>query len=75
MPPMFYVQRGDVPHKRHTQFRKPDGGLYAEQLSGSPFTAPQAAAGSGVGFPAALRRAFSSTMLALGPLILGNLRL
>ncbi|MDQ2674979.1 MAG: homogentisate 1,2-dioxygenase, partial [Chloroflexota bacterium] len=34
MPPMFYVQRGDVPHKRHTQFRKPDGGLYAEELFG-----------------------------------------
>ncbi|HLJ81862.1 MAG TPA: homogentisate 1,2-dioxygenase, partial [Ktedonobacterales bacterium] len=23
-----------VPHKRHTQFRKPDGGLYAEELFG-----------------------------------------
>jgi homogentisate 1,2-dioxygenase len=31
---MFYVQRGDVPHKRHTQFRKADGGLYAEELFG-----------------------------------------
>lgn len=27
-----YVQSGKIPHKRHTQFRKPDGGLYAEQL-------------------------------------------
>ncbi len=27
-----YIQRGTVPHKRHTQFRKPDGGLYSEQL-------------------------------------------
>jgi homogentisate 1,2-dioxygenase len=27
-----YVKLGDVPHPRHTQFRKPDGGLYAEQL-------------------------------------------
>ncbi len=31
---MFYVQRGEVPHKRHTQFRKDDGGLYAEELFG-----------------------------------------
>lgn len=27
-----YVKLGNLPRKRHTQFRKPDGGLYAEQL-------------------------------------------
>src|SRR6202035_2913063 len=27
-----YIQRGKIPAKRHTQFRKPDGGLYAEEL-------------------------------------------
>ncbi len=27
-----YYQLGTIPHKRHTQFRKPDGGLYSEQL-------------------------------------------
>ncbi len=27
-----YHQLGKIPHKRHTQFRKPDGGLYSEQL-------------------------------------------
>ncbi|PUZ27131.1 homogentisate 1,2-dioxygenase [Chitinophaga costaii] len=27
-----YHQAGRIPHKRHTQFRKPDGGLFAEQL-------------------------------------------
>lgn len=27
-----YHKLGKVPNKRHTQFRKPDGGLYAEQL-------------------------------------------
>lgn len=27
-----YQLRGQLPHKRHTQFRKPDGGLYSEQL-------------------------------------------
>jgi homogentisate 1,2-dioxygenase len=28
----YYYKAGQVPHKRHTQFRKPDGGLYSEQL-------------------------------------------
>lgn len=27
-----YHTLGKIPHKRHTQFRKPDGGLYSEQL-------------------------------------------
>ena len=27
-----YVREGAVPHKRHIQFRRPDGGLYAEEL-------------------------------------------
>jgi homogentisate 1,2-dioxygenase len=31
---VFYVARGDVPHKRHTQHRAPDGSLYAEELFG-----------------------------------------
>ncbi len=30
-----YVQLGRVPRKRHTQFRKPDGTLYAEQVFGT----------------------------------------
>jgi len=29
---MFYYSLGQFPHKRHTQFRRPDGGLYAEEL-------------------------------------------
>ncbi len=28
----YYHQLGNIPHKRHTQFRKQDGSLYAEQL-------------------------------------------
>lgn len=28
----YYRTLGSIPHKRHTQFRKPDGSLYAEQL-------------------------------------------
>ena len=30
-----YVQLGEIPRKRHTQFRKPDGSLYAEQVFGT----------------------------------------
>jgi len=28
----FYVRAGELPAKRHIQFRRPDGGLYAEEL-------------------------------------------
>jgi homogentisate 1,2-dioxygenase len=28
----YYYKLGDIPHKRHTQFRKSDGSLYSEQL-------------------------------------------
>jgi homogentisate 1,2-dioxygenase len=28
----YYHRLGQIPHKRHTQFRKPDGKLYSEQL-------------------------------------------
>src|SRR5579862_2750218 len=27
-----YLREGRLPHKRHIQFRRPDGGLYAEEL-------------------------------------------
>ena len=30
----FYQRVGEVPRKRHARFRKPDGGLYAEELMG-----------------------------------------
>ncbi len=30
----YFRSVGEVPHKRHTQFRRPDGGLYAEELQG-----------------------------------------
>jgi homogentisate 1,2-dioxygenase len=29
---MYYYSLGQVPRKRHTQFRRPDGALYAEEL-------------------------------------------
>jgi homogentisate 1,2-dioxygenase len=31
----YYRQVGEVPPKRHTQFRQPDGSLYAEELMGA----------------------------------------
>ena len=31
----FYHTLGQIPHKRHTQFRKPDGSLYREQVMGT----------------------------------------
>jgi homogentisate 1,2-dioxygenase len=31
----FYHKLGKIPHKRHTIFKKPDGGLYYEQLFGT----------------------------------------
>src|SRR5262245_5675546 len=30
----FYRAVGEIPAKRHTRFRRPDGGLYAEELMG-----------------------------------------
>lgn len=31
----YYIQRGKIPHKRHTRFRKADGSLYYEEVIGS----------------------------------------
>jgi homogentisate 1,2-dioxygenase len=30
----FYNRLGEIPHKRHTQFRRPDGKLYREEVMG-----------------------------------------
>ena len=30
----YYYKMGSIPHKRHTQFRQPDGSLYHEELMG-----------------------------------------
>lgn len=32
---MYYRQMGRIPHKRHTMFKKEDGGLYREQVMGT----------------------------------------
>ena len=31
----FYYKLGNIPHKRHTQHRRPDGKLYTEELFGT----------------------------------------
>jgi homogentisate 1,2-dioxygenase len=31
----YYYKLGEIPHKRHTQFRQPDGNLYKEEVVGS----------------------------------------
>ena len=31
----FYHKLGKIPHKRHTVFSKPEGGIYYEQLFGT----------------------------------------
>jgi homogentisate 1,2-dioxygenase len=31
----YYYKLGDIPHKRHTQFRQPDGSLYKEEVVSS----------------------------------------
>ena len=31
----YYYKMGTIPHKRHTQFRQPDGSLYHEELMGT----------------------------------------
>lgn len=31
----YYYKLGEIPHKRHTQFRQPDGSLYKEELVSS----------------------------------------
>ena len=31
----YYIQQGNIPHKRHTQFRQPDGSLYYEEVIGA----------------------------------------
>ncbi|PSQ88332.1 MAG: homogentisate 1,2-dioxygenase, partial [Bacteroidetes bacterium QS_8_64_10] len=31
----YYTQLGKIPPKRHTQFRRPDGELYTEEVVGA----------------------------------------
>lgn len=50
----FYRSVGDVPPKRHTQHRRPDGGLYAEELMGEEGFSSDSALLYHRGIPAAI---------------------
>ena len=49
-----YQQRGEVPPKRHTQHRRPDGGLYSEELMGQEGFSSDSALLYHVGIPSAI---------------------
>jgi homogentisate 1,2-dioxygenase len=49
-----YRAVGQIPRKRHTQFRKPDGGLYAEELMGVEGFSADSALLYHVGLPTAI---------------------
>jgi homogentisate 1,2-dioxygenase len=50
----YYRSVGEVPPKRHTQFRKPDGGLYYEELMGEEGFSSDASLLYHVGVPSAI---------------------
>src|ERR1700729_4566357 len=50
----FYRCVGDVPPKRHTQHRRPDGGLYAEELMGEEGFSSDSSLLSHRGIPSAI---------------------
>jgi homogentisate 1,2-dioxygenase len=50
----YYQAVGQIPHKRHTQFRRPDGGLYAEELMGTEGFSSEAALLYHEGLPTAI---------------------
>src|SRR3954464_3343278 len=49
-----YRRVGEIPAKRHTQFRRPDGGLYSEELMGEEGFSSDAALLYHRGVPSAL---------------------
>jgi homogentisate 1,2-dioxygenase len=53
----FYRRVGDVPPKRHTQHRRPDGGLYAEELMGEEGFSSDSALLYHEGIPSAIVKA------------------
>src|SRR3954452_18985717 len=50
----FYRQVGEVPPKRHTQFRRPEGGLYSEELMGEEGFSSDSSLLYHVGIPSAV---------------------
>ena len=50
----YYRAVGQIPHKRHTQFRRSDGGLFAEELMGTEGFSSEAALLYHEGLPTAI---------------------
>src|SRR5258708_13707156 len=50
----YYRAVGEIPHKRHTQFRRPDGALYSEELMGVEGFSSESALLYHVGLPTAI---------------------
>ncbi|GIF25648.1 homogentisate 1,2-dioxygenase [Actinoplanes tereljensis] len=76
----FYRQVGSIPPKRHTQHRRPDGGLYAEELVGEEGFSSDSSLVYHRGIPSALVDARpwelpDQTVTANSPLIPRHLKL
>ncbi len=76
----FYRSVGDLPPKRHTQHRRPDGGLYSEELMGEEGFSSDSALLYHRGIPAAVREVRSwelpdQSLFANQPLIPRHLKL
>jgi homogentisate 1,2-dioxygenase len=76
----YYRRVGDVPPKRHTQHRRPDGGLYAEELMGEEGFSADSALLYHRGIPSALVDARpwelpDQTLTTNSPLVPRHLRL
>lgn len=63
----FYVKQGEIPHKRHTQFRSPDGELYREEVFGTKGFSGIESILYHVHAPTAVAKVVSYTPLALSP--------
>ena len=76
----YYRRVGEVPAKRHTQFRRPDGGLYAEEVMGEEGFSADSALLYHRGLPSALVDARpwelpDQTLTTNSPLLPRHLRL
>ena len=63
----FYRQVGQVPRKRHTRFRRPDGGLYSEELVGEEGFSSDSSLLYHRGIPSAIVHARTVGAIALAP--------
>src|ERR687898_3071185 len=76
----FYRRVGEIPPKRHTQFRRPDGALYYEELMGEEGFSSDSSLLYHTGVPSALVDARpwalpDQTLTANAPLVPRHLKL